>query len=121
MGALTMIEAKTRKAAFLREVVRTLELPHVFVENARFEDIAEARHGEGQLVTVRAVRADAALAAAAASLLGFEGRLLLFGSAAIAPRFREFDRLETVPLVKGRASFLSVYRRVVPRGTARAR
>jgi 16S rRNA (guanine(527)-N(7))-methyltransferase RsmG len=120
-GALTMIEAKTRKTAFLREAVRALELPHVFVENARFEDVAEARQGQGQLVTVRAVRADAALASTAARLLGFEGRLLLFGSASIGPRFREFDLLETVPLIKGRASFLSVYRRVVPRGTTHTR
>ena len=34
-----MVESKERKAAFLREVVRTLELAAT-VENARFEDLA---------------------------------------------------------------------------------
>ena len=119
-GALTMIEAKARKAAFLREVVRTLDLSQVSVETARFEDVAQVRHGEGQLVTVRAVRADATLSATAADLLTSDGRLLLFGSGAIRPRFPEFDLLETVPLVRSQTSFLSVYRRIVPRGTTAA-
>ena len=39
---LTMVESKERKAAFLREVVRNLELSAT-VANMRFEDVASAR------------------------------------------------------------------------------
>lgn len=37
---LVMIESRARKAAFLREAVRTLGLRDSTVENARFEDVA---------------------------------------------------------------------------------
>jgi len=116
-GVLTMIEAKARKAAFLREVLRTLNLPHASVENARFEDIAHLHRNGAHLVTVRAVRVDATLTEALVSLLGFEGRLLLFTASPAPRRIPKFDHLETVQLVKSRNSYLSVYRRVVPRGT----
>lgn len=116
-GVLTMVEAKARKAVFLREVLRTLNLPHASVENARFEDIAHRHRSGAHLVTVRAVRADTALTDALVSLLGFEGRLLLFTALPAPNRIHRFEHLETVQLVKGRNSYLSVYRRVVPRGT----
>lgn len=117
-GALTMVEAKARKAAFLREVLRTLNLAHASVENARFEEVARHHRGSAHIVTVRAVRADAVLTEALMNLLGFEGRLLLFTSSEQAHNIRKFDHLETVQLVRARKSFLSIYRRVVPRGTA---
>jgi 16S rRNA (guanine527-N7)-methyltransferase len=117
-GEMTMIEAKARKTAFLREVLRTLDLAHTSVEHARFEDVAAAREAEGQLVTVRAVRADEALQASAAALLGFEGRLLMFVGTPGAAKLRGFEHLETVQLLKDRPSYLAAYRRVVPRGTS---
>jgi len=117
-GALTMVEAKTRKAAFLREVVRTLEFEHVFVENARFEAIASPGLSEAQVVTVRAVRPDRRLAESAAGLLGFEGRLLVFMSSQPPIKLAHFDHLETVPLLQNSPSHLAIYRRVVPRGTS---
>jgi 16S rRNA (guanine527-N7)-methyltransferase len=120
-GALTMVEAKARKAAFLRDVVRLLNLPNCSVENARLEAVAQAHRGSAHLVTVRAVRADAALTDAVASLLGFEGRLLLFTSSSAPYKIVEFEHLETVRLIKSRNSFLSVYRRVVSRGTQLSR
>jgi len=116
-GVLTMVEAKARKAAFLREVLRTLDLPHAAVENARFEDIARRHRGAAHMVTVRAVRADPALADALSNLLGFEGRLLLFTSSQQPTRISRFEHLETVQLVRSCRSFLSIYRRAVPRGT----
>jgi 16S rRNA (guanine527-N7)-methyltransferase len=57
---LIMVESRERKSAFLREAVRSLGLAGTDVENARFEDAAEAigRAGTADLVTVRAVRTD---------------------------------------------------------------
>lgn len=117
-GVLTMVESKARKAAFLREALRSLNLSHASVEHARFEETAQSHRGSAHLVTVRAVRSDSTLSSAVASLLGFEGRLLMFTSAPTAAKMSKLEHLETVPLVKGRNSFLSVYRRIVPRGTA---
>ena len=60
---LTMIESKERKSAFLREAIRALGLADASVETERFE-VAAARpefSGTGDIVTVRAVKADAEL------------------------------------------------------------
>ena len=79
--ALVMVESRARKAAFLREAVRRLELSDTQVETARFEDVATqpALAGRADVVTVRAVRADAGLRTAAESLLRPGGRLFWFG------------------------------------------
>jgi 16S rRNA (guanine527-N7)-methyltransferase len=77
--ALTLVESKSRKAAFLREVVRTLKLTTTQVANVRVEDLEPAADRTAILVTVRAVRPDAALLAVAARLLREGGQLLLFG------------------------------------------
>lgn len=77
--ALALVESKTRKAAFLREAVRVLKLSATEVANVRFEEL-ESTGGQGaDLVTVRAVRPDAALFKVSARLLKSGGRLLLFG------------------------------------------
>lgn len=77
---LVMVESKARKAAFLREAVRLLELPDVHVENGRVEEIASEVPGRAQIVTIRAVKADLALLKAAEELLSPRGRLLWFRS-----------------------------------------
>lgn len=83
--SLTMIEAKARKAAFLRECVRILQLGDTTVENARFEALAprtQFRH-RFDVVTIRAVRPDDGLFVASRLLLtsqGRQGRLLMFQS-----------------------------------------
>lgn len=55
--ALTMVESKTRKAVFLMEAVRELELPGT-VETARFEQLLARPdlHETVDVLTVRAVR-----------------------------------------------------------------
>lgn len=60
-GPLLMVESRTRKAAFLREAARRLELGQATVETARFEDLAaqEPLHGAFDLLTLRGVRAGA--------------------------------------------------------------
>ena len=115
---LTMVEAKERKAAFLREASRVLGLVDVGVENARFEDLAPSLGGTVDLVTVRAVRADSALFVAAAQLLVEGGRLLWFGAApggiGLAKGFQEAD---VANLLGPANSAVTVLQESVPRGT----
>jgi len=79
---LTMVEARERKAAFLREVTRTIGLAHTNVQSNRFEDLADqpGASGVAGLITSRAVRLDAAFFDAAAELLSTTGVLLVFAS-----------------------------------------
>ena len=77
--SLTLVESKTRKAAFLREAVRSLALPATDVVNARFDELPMAIRHTANLVTARAVRPDATLFNASAELLKPGGRLFLFG------------------------------------------
>jgi len=92
---LTMVESKGRKAAFLREVVRSLELTGTAVESERFESVAErpALAGRVDLITARAVSLDQALLGSAGALLRSGGHLLNFAladradSPAIDPQF----------------------------------
>ena len=78
---LTMIESKTRKAAFLREAVRALGLPAVGVENQRFEEVADRTEPQTiDLVTVRAVRSDPSLFASVQRVLSPIGRVFFFHS-----------------------------------------
>ena len=112
---LTMVESKTRKGAFLREAIRTLGLTNTVVAEERFEELAgrDDSQGSGHLVTVRAVRADAALFEAAAQLLGDGGRLLLFRpSHDPSPDPPGFVSALTVQLTDAPPAFLSIYKRV---------
>ena len=77
---LRMVEAKTRKAAFLREAVRRLNLVGAVVENCRHEDL---RQREGlqeahDILTVRGVRVDGGAAARLQRFVKPGGALLLF-------------------------------------------
>ena len=76
---LTMVETKGRKAAFLREAVRTLRLQGVDVEQSRFEALPASMSSEFDVVTVRALKVDDNLVSAALELLNLEGRLITFG------------------------------------------
>jgi 16S rRNA (guanine527-N7)-methyltransferase len=77
---LTMVESRSRKAAFLREAVRTLALADAAVFEGRIEDLPEKWAGLVDLLTVRAVRADAPLLQTASAILRRGGRLLVFGA-----------------------------------------
>lgn len=58
--SMRMVESKTRKAAFLREVVRELDLRQADVESARFEQLLTRPelHEGIDVVTLRAVRVE---------------------------------------------------------------
>jgi 16S rRNA (guanine527-N7)-methyltransferase len=112
---LTMIESKTRKAAFLREAIRVVGLSGVSVVNERFEDLTEtaAYANAADFVTVRAVKVDGALFEAAGQLLKKTGRLLLFRPGHDpSPNPPGFARVSTVQLTDTPPAFLCNYRRV---------
>ena len=79
-----MVEARVRKAAFLREAVRQLKLDGVVVERCRYEELldrAELR-GAHDVLTIRGVRVDERAASALEGLVRAGGTLLFFGGAA---------------------------------------
>jgi 16S rRNA (guanine527-N7)-methyltransferase len=99
---LTMVESRSRKTAFLREAVRTLELGGTSVWTGRLEDLPESgvTPGSAALVTVRAVKVDVGLLAVAGSLLETRGQLVLFGTSAAEPQVNAvvFELLGATPL-----------------------
>ena len=78
---LMMVESRGRKSAFLREVVRELRWPDASVETTRLEELAHrSADAKADLISLRAVRADADLWAVVGRLLRPEGRVLWFGA-----------------------------------------
>lgn len=57
-ASLTMFESRTKKCAFLREAVRSLEIGRSQVVEARFEDVNAQEVTPVDLVTMRAVKLD---------------------------------------------------------------
>lgn len=101
---VTLIESQTKKATFLREVMRTLKLNNVTVENARAESI-DQRY---EAVTMRAVERFEQSGPAASALVQPAGRLaLLIGAAQVGaaqkllPAFKFVVSLP-IPLSNGR-------------------
>ncbi len=87
---LVMVESRERKAAFLREAARVLQLDGVEVRSMRIEAVGDARDvGQADLVTVRAVRLSATLFSHLNLLLRPGGQALLFG---MAPQKLELPR-----------------------------
>jgi len=91
---LTMVEARERKSAFLREVVVRLRIAGAVVVTARIEELpAIAGEQIFDMITVRGVRLDAPTLGVAASLLKARGQLLVFRSAGTPvlsnPRLKE--------------------------------
>ena len=79
-AALTMVESRARKAAFLREAIRTLELGNATVEVSRIEEFSTMNVESVELVTIRAVRITPEIEASIAALLTRGGRLACFGT-----------------------------------------
>jgi len=92
--ALTMVESKERKGAFLREAVRELQLPNADVASARIEDINIVNV---DIITVRAVYGNKVLAESVNRMLSPAGSLLLFASA--KPDLPGLQVTTEVPLV----------------------
>lgn len=80
--AMRMVESKTRKAAFLREVIRALALDNTQVDAVRFEELLgrPVLHETADAVTLRAVRVEGKTLAGLQFFLRPGGLLLLFGA-----------------------------------------
>lgn len=77
---LLLVEARERKGAFLREVVRVLALPNAEVLTARAEDVPSAYDQRADVVSARALRLDDKLINVVCRLLKPDGSLLTFGT-----------------------------------------
>jgi 16S rRNA (guanine527-N7)-methyltransferase len=92
---LTMVEAKGRKGAFLREVVGSLALSSTDVLSSRIEAlVGTGLRGMADLVTVRAVRIDQRLLDSSAAVLRLGGRLIVYRSS--IPLYYNDLRFESV-------------------------
>jgi len=111
---LIMVEAKTRKAAFLRESIRQLNLDRSAVIDRRFDELTgvEPGYGSGRFVTVRAVRTDRQLLAIAAKLLGSDGRLLMFRPTDRPLSPPGFRYVESALLTDAPQTYLTILERV---------
>ena len=111
-GSMLMVEPKTRKAAFLREAIRHLELEDTAVETGRFETLLAVPdlHETFDVLTLRAVRVEGRVLRGLQAFVKPQGELFLFrGSrdepAGIEPPLRW---RATYPLVEGLRSRLVV-------------
>jgi 16S rRNA (guanine527-N7)-methyltransferase len=99
---VTLAESQNKKATFLREVARTLELANVEVWAQRAEAMPPER--QFHTVTLRAVdNMEAALAAAEPRAAG---QLALLTSAASAPALAAFPRQTRIPVPESETRIL---------------
>jgi 16S rRNA (guanine527-N7)-methyltransferase len=111
---LTMIEARSRKAAFLREAARDLGLEDVSVLCDRVEAVAahSSLANSAELITIRAVRFDSPVIDACRSLLLASGELFVFGSPTPATTPPGFRLRQSVSLI---TTTLTIFQRMEPR------
>jgi len=127
--ALTMVEVKARKSAFLREATRHLKLAQTVVETARVEELLTRSdmHESFDVITMRAVRVELRMLQTLQAFVRPGGRVLLFrgpsGPDAPAVVMPPLQWVETQPLLDTLQSRLTVLSKVpvgnaiVPRGT----
>jgi 16S rRNA (guanine527-N7)-methyltransferase len=112
-----LVESKTRKAVFLREALRALDLAWAEVETSRFEELLTRPelHEAFDLATIRAVRVEPRTLVNAQAFLRPGGHLWLFrGPAGLDPADAEVLPLTwevTYPLVPTLRSRLVVFRK----------
>jgi 16S rRNA (guanine527-N7)-methyltransferase len=112
---LTMVESKARKAAFLREVIRSLGLSRTTVETTRFESLLTgAGHRSAySAFSIRAVRIERQTLAQLSFFLGAGGVGLVFRGATGPDHSGDAPPMAwagTYPLVPGLGSRLTIYR-----------
>ena len=111
-GSMLMVETKTRKAAFLREVVRQLGLEETRVETARFEALLAVPelHETFDVLTLRAVRVEGRVLRGLQAFVKPDGQLFLFRGSRDEPAGMEppLRWRATYPLVEGLRSRLVV-------------
>jgi len=124
---LTMVEAKTRKSAFLREAARQLDLGSTQVETTRVEELLARPqlHEAFDLITTRAVRIEARMLNTVQAFLKPGGHVLLFrgphgpAEPVVVPPLRWVETHQLVESLQSRGTLLQK-RPIgshVPRGT----
>jgi 16S rRNA G527 N7-methylase RsmG len=89
---LSMVESRSKKVAFLREVIRATELQAVEVVNSRIEELpGSVPTGSVGLVTMRAVRLTPRIVSSMCELVGQHGKVILFGCPDRAPLWESFS------------------------------
>ena len=110
---VTLIESQSKKAAFLNEVIRSLDLKNAQV----FSQRAESYTGTAELVTMRAVERFEAVLPTAARLVKPEGRLvLMIGAAQMEPAVALLPELgwqEAIPVPGGHSRVLLLGTKIV--------
>jgi 16S rRNA (guanine527-N7)-methyltransferase len=112
---LTMVEAKARKSAFLREAIRHLSLDDVQVETARYEELLARPelHEAHNVVSVRAVRTEARVLTTLQAFLTPGGVIMLFrgpsGPSVPAVMAPPLEWTATYPLVESLQSRLTLF------------
>lgn len=115
--ALTMVEVKARKSAFLREAVRHLELSETRVETSRFEELLARPelHEACDVLSVRAVRVESRVLITLQAFVKPGGLLLLFrgpSGPASPATIPPMEFAGTYPLVETLQSRLTVLRKL---------
>lgn len=116
--SITLVESRSRKAAFLREAAREIEAADVNVEASRVESLSTRVqwHQKADVVTMRAVSPDERVLGAIGRILRPSGRLFYFHTeghveqSLLSNRF--LSLVNTLPLVSSNRSVLSIFRRV---------
>jgi 16S rRNA (guanine527-N7)-methyltransferase len=120
---VTMVESKTRKAVFLLEALRHLEVTDSRVETARFEQLlTRPEFHEGfDALTIRAVRVEPSTLMTLQAFLKPGSDLYLFHSSSRPFRIEAsafpLVHHSAIPLVESLSSQLVILRKDVPRGT----
>jgi 16S rRNA (guanine527-N7)-methyltransferase len=106
--SMVLVESRERKAAFLREVARTLGLPAIQVANQTIQAVSASTSRSADLITVRAVRLDSEIFRSISTLLNHSGRVFFFhGSGGVTPP-GEWTKDKTVKLLDTPDSSLTV-------------
>jgi 16S rRNA (guanine527-N7)-methyltransferase len=112
--ALTMVEVKARKSAFLREAIRHLGLDSAHVENARYEELLTRPelHDRHDVVSIRAVRIEPRALVTLQAFLRPKGTIMLFrgsdGMSETPMFYPPLQHVQTVPLLDATQSRLTL-------------
>jgi 16S rRNA (guanine527-N7)-methyltransferase len=127
---LTMVEAKVRKSAFLREASRQLGLTTTEVETTRVEELLAQPHLHEafDLISMRAVRIESRMLNTIQAFLKPGGHVLLFrgphgpAEPLVVPPLQWIDTYPLVEALQSRATLLQKrpIGKHVPRGTVRS-
>ena len=117
---LLMVESKTRKSIFLKEVVRAVEMRDGDVATSRFEELLARPdlHEAHDVLTIRAVRIEARVLMTLQAFVKPSGQLFLFRGSASSPAETVVPPLAwkaTYPLIEALRSRLIVLEKPVDR------